>query len=170
MASRQTNAETLRQQIGGHCGEGVDLGDFAAAHAAAPRRCQSQLLRNNDSIHMRIVNASIDVAKGGRESSSADVLDVVVGNSFLATIRTGDSSILTAVRRDYGRDFEQQQAAARAQRGGEYAQAVGGARRRDDGRADVVGEHARRAHTETTRTISTSFLDVDSTLSAWKQL
>jgi magnesium transporter len=56
---------------------------------------------------MRIVNASIDAAKGGRESPPADVLDVVAGNSFLATIRTGDSTILTAVRRDYGRDFEQ---------------------------------------------------------------
>ena len=100
----QNNAETLRRQIGGHCG---DLGDFAAAHAAAPRRCHSQLLRNNDLIHMRIVNASIDAATGRRESPPADVLDVVVGNSFLATIRTGDSTILTAVRRDYGRDFEQ---------------------------------------------------------------
>ena len=104
----QTNVEALRRQIGGHCG---DLGDFAAAHAAAhaaaPRRCQSQLFRNNDLIHMRIVNASIDAAKGGRESPPADVLDVVVGSSFLATIRTGDSTILTAVRRDYGRDFEQ---------------------------------------------------------------
>jgi magnesium/cobalt transport protein CorA len=104
---RQTDPETLRRQVGGHCGEGGDLGDFAAAHAAAPRRCQSQLLRNSDSIHMRIVNASIDAANGGRESPPADVLDVVVGNSFLATIRTGDSTILTAVRRDYGRDFEQ---------------------------------------------------------------
>ncbi len=103
----QTNPETLRRRIGGHCGEGGDLGDVAAEHAAASRRCQSQLLRNNDSIHMRIVNASIDAAKGGRESPPADVLDVVVGNSFLATIRTGDSTILTAVRRDYGRDFEQ---------------------------------------------------------------
>jgi magnesium/cobalt transport protein CorA len=104
---RQTNAETLRGQIGGQCGEGVDLGDFAVAHAAAPRRCHSQLLRNNDLIHMRIVNASIDVAKGGRASPPADLLDVVVGNSFLATIRTGVSTILTAVRCDYSRDFEQ---------------------------------------------------------------
>ena len=100
----QNNAETLRRQIGGHCG---DLGDFAAAHAAAPRRCHSQLLRNNDLIHMRIVNASIDATKGGRESPPADVLDVVVGNSFLATIRTGASTILTAVRRDYSHDFAQ---------------------------------------------------------------
>ena len=104
---RQTNAETLRGQIGGLCGEGVDLGDFAAAHAAAPRRCHSQLLRNNDLIHMRIVNASIDAAKGGRASPPAEVLDVVVGHSFLATIRTGVSTILTAVRCDYSRDFEQ---------------------------------------------------------------
>ena len=104
---RQTSSETLRQQIGGQCGEGVDLGDFAAAHAAAPRRCHSQLLRNNDLIHMRIVNASIDATKGGRESPPADVLDVVVGNSFLATIRTGASTILTAVRRDYSHDFAQ---------------------------------------------------------------
>jgi len=104
---RQTSAETLRQQIGGQCGEGVDLGDFAAAHAAAPSRCHSQLLRNNDLIHMRIVNASIDATKGGRETPPADVLDVVVGNSFLVTIRTGVSTILTAVRRDYSHDFEQ---------------------------------------------------------------
>ena len=56
---------------------------------------------------MRIVNASIDATKGGRESPPADVLDVVVGNSFLATIRTGASTILTAVRRDYSHDFAQ---------------------------------------------------------------
>ena len=56
---------------------------------------------------MRIVNASIDATKGGRESPPADVLDVVFGNSFLATIRTGASTILTAVRRDYSHDFAQ---------------------------------------------------------------
>ena len=104
---RQTNAETLRRQIGGQCGEGADLGDFAAAHAAAPRRCHSQLHRNNDLIHMRIVDAAIGVAAGGRDLPQSKPLDVVVGKFFLATIRTGDSAILQAVRRDYGRDFEQ---------------------------------------------------------------
>lgn len=103
---RQTDAETLRRRIGGQCGEGVDLGDFAAAHAAAPRRCHSRLFRNDDLIHMRIVGAPIEATKDRRESPRADVLDVVVGKSFLATILMGDSMIMTAVRRDYGRDFK----------------------------------------------------------------
>lgn len=81
---------------------GLDLRPLLQRRRAAGVECASMLARHDGVLHIVLTGAS-----HGGHPAAAERLDVVLATGVMLTIRRGPNAVLTAVRRDYIRDFEQ---------------------------------------------------------------